>query len=81
VGKQNEMNRLLSVPTILLLPSERESFGLVPSRPWLEGPLHCTQVGGIPEVVSHGVDGFLYGVGDVSSMAEGVPRDFSMIRN
>ena len=72
VGKQNEMNRLLSVSDILLLPSELESFGLVALEAMAcEVPVIATQVGGIPEVVKHGVDGFLYGVGDVSSMAEG----------
>jgi len=72
VGKQNEMNRLLSVSDILLLPSELESFGLVALEAMAcEVPVIATQVGGIPEVVSHGVDGFLYRVGDVSSMAEG----------
>ena len=72
VGKQNEMNRLLSVSDILLLPSELESFGLVALEAMAcEVPVIATQVGGIPEVVTHGVDGFLYGVGDVSSMAEG----------
>src|SRR5881296_3227895 len=72
VGKQNEMNRLLSVSDILLLPSELESFGLVALEAMAcEVPVIATQVGGVPEVVRHGVDGFLYGVGDVSSMAEG----------
>jgi L-malate glycosyltransferase len=72
VGKQNEMNRLLSVSDILLLPIELESFGLVALEAMAcEVPVIATQVGGIPEVVSHGVDGFLYRVGDVSSMAEG----------
>ena len=72
VGKQNEMNRLLSVSDILLLPSELECFGLVALEAMAcEVPVIATQVGGIPEVVSHGVDGFLYRVGDVSSMAEG----------
>ncbi|HYR84665.1 MAG TPA: N-acetyl-alpha-D-glucosaminyl L-malate synthase BshA [Terriglobia bacterium] len=72
VGKQNEMNRLLSVSDILLLPSELESFGLVALEAMAcEVPVIATQVGGIPEVVNHGMDGFLYGVGDVSSMAEG----------
>jgi len=57
VGKQNEMNRLLSVSDILLLPSELESFGLVALEAMAcEVPVIATQVGGIPEVVSHGVD-------------------------
>src|SRR2546426_2297878 len=72
VGKQNDMNQLLAVSDILLLPSELESFGLVALEAMsCEVPVIATQVGGVPEVVRHGVDSFLYGVGDVSSMAEG----------
>jgi N-acetyl-alpha-D-glucosaminyl L-malate synthase BshA len=72
VGKQNDMNQHLSISDILLLPSELESFGLVALEAMAcEVPVIATQVGGIPEVVQHGVDGFLYGVGEVSSMADG----------
>jgi N-acetyl-alpha-D-glucosaminyl L-malate synthase BshA len=71
LGKWTEMERLLSVSDVLLLPSELESFGLVA----LEGmasevPVIATRVGGIPEVVSEGRDGFLFDVGDTDSMAE-----------
>jgi len=72
VGKQNDMNQLLSISDILLLPSELESFGLVALEAMAcEVPVVATCVGGIPEVVRHGTDGFLYEVGDVGSMAEG----------
>jgi N-acetyl-alpha-D-glucosaminyl L-malate synthase BshA len=72
VGKQNEMNRLLSISDILLLPSELESFGLVALEAMAcEVPVIATRVGGIPEVVRDGVDGFLYDVGDINSMADG----------
>jgi N-acetyl-alpha-D-glucosaminyl L-malate synthase BshA len=72
VGKQNDMNQFLAVSDVLLLPSELESFGLVA----LEGmacevPVIATRVGGIPEVVRDGVDGFLYDIGDIRSMADG----------
>ena len=72
LGKQNDMNEVLSVVDILLLPSELESFGLVALEAMAcEVPVVATRVGGIPEVVRDGTDGFLYDVGDVSSMAEG----------
>ena len=72
VGKQNDMNQLLSVSDILLLPSELESFGLVALEAMAcEVPVIATRVGGIPEVVRDGVDGFLYDVGDIQSMAAG----------
>jgi N-acetyl-alpha-D-glucosaminyl L-malate synthase BshA len=72
VGKQNEMSQLLSISDILLLPSELESFGLVALEAMAcEVPVIATRVGGIPEVVRDGVDGFLYDVGDINSMADG----------
>src|SRR5204862_5050220 len=71
VGKQNDMSQLLAVSDILLLPSELESFGLVALEAMAcEVPVIATKVGGIPEVVRDGVDGFLYGVGDTVAMAD-----------
>jgi N-acetyl-alpha-D-glucosaminyl L-malate synthase BshA len=72
VGKQNDMSELLAISDVLLLPSELESFGLVALEAMAcEVPVIATRVGGIPEVVRDSVDGFLYTVGDVHSMAEG----------
>jgi L-malate glycosyltransferase len=72
VGKQNDMSQFLAVSDILLLPSELESFGLVALEAMAcEVPVIASRVGGIPEVVRQGVDGFLYDVGDIRSMAEG----------
>jgi glycosyltransferase involved in cell wall biosynthesis len=66
------MSELLAISDILLLPSELESFGLVALEAMAcEVPVIATRVGGIPEVVQDGVDGFLYDVGDVNSMADG----------
>src|SRR5215813_4866077 len=72
VGKQNDMSQFLAVSDVLLLPSDLESFGLVA----LEGmacevPVIASRVGGIPEVVRDGIDGFLYDVGDTKAMADG----------
>src|SRR6266581_3264845 len=72
VGKQNDMSQLLAVSDILLLPSELESFGLVALEAMsCEVPVIATRVGGIPEVVRDGIDGYLYEVGDVQAMADG----------
>ncbi len=71
LGKQSDMASLLSVADILLLPSELESFGLVALEAMAcEVPVVATNVGGIPEVVREGLDGFLCAVGDVDTMAE-----------
>jgi N-acetyl-alpha-D-glucosaminyl L-malate synthase BshA len=75
VGKQNDMSQLLSVSDVLLLPSELESFGLVALEAMAcEVPVIATSVGGIPEVVRNGIDGFLYPIGDIKAMAEGCLR-------
>jgi len=72
VGKQNDMSQFLAISDVLLLPSELESFGLVALEAMAcEVPVIATRVGGIPEVVRHEIDGFLYDVGDITSMADG----------
>ena len=71
MGKQSEMAPLLSVSDVLLLPSENESFGLVALEAMAcEVPVIATRIGGIPEVVEHEEDGFLFNLGDVTGMAD-----------
>jgi N-acetyl-alpha-D-glucosaminyl L-malate synthase BshA len=71
LGKQSDVAPFLSIADILLLPSENESFGLVALEAMAcEVPVVATRVGGVPEVVDHGTDGFLCELGDVGSMAE-----------
>jgi N-acetyl-alpha-D-glucosaminyl L-malate synthase BshA len=75
LGKQNDMAPLLSISDVLLLPSENESFGLVALEAMAsEVPVVATNVGGLPEVIAHNVDGFLCEVGDVEGMAKAVVR-------
>jgi N-acetyl-alpha-D-glucosaminyl L-malate synthase BshA len=70
MGKQNDMARLLSIADILLLPSQLESFGLVALEAMAcEVPVVATNVGGLPEVVRHGTDGYLCELGDIDAMA------------
>jgi len=55
---------------LFLLPSEQESFGLAALEAMsCEVPVIATRVGGLPEVVRDGVDGYLVEVGDVEAMA------------
>jgi N-acetyl-alpha-D-glucosaminyl L-malate synthase BshA len=62
---------LLQAANLLLLPSQTESFGLVALEAMASGvPVVASDVGGLPEVVEHGVTGFLAPVGDVTKMAE-----------
>lgn len=69
-GKRSDIAALVASTDLLLLPSELESFGLVALEAMASGvPVVATNVGGIPEVITNGVDGFLCGVGDVETMA------------
>ena len=62
---------LLRAGNLLLLPSQTESFGLVALEAMASGvPVVASDVGGLPEVVEHGVTGFLAPMGDVDKMAE-----------
>jgi N-acetyl-alpha-D-glucosaminyl L-malate synthase BshA len=70
LGKQESVNELLPLADLLLMPSEMESFGLAALEAMAcEVPTIGTSVGGVPEVVTHGETGMLYGVGEVDAMA------------
>jgi L-malate glycosyltransferase len=69
LGKQEDFAELLAAADVFLLPSETESFGLAALEALSCGvPVIATDVGGIPEVVSHGVNGYLAPVGDIAAM-------------
>ena len=71
LGKQLEFVPLLQNTDVFLLPSESESFGLAALEAMACGaPVVCTNVQGLPELVTHGVDGFMSDLGDTSDMAE-----------
>ncbi len=66
LGKQNAVYEKLSAADLFLLPSQLESFGLAALEAMAcEVPVIATNVGGVPEVVEHGVDGYLVDPGDV----------------
>jgi N-acetyl-alpha-D-glucosaminyl L-malate synthase BshA len=70
LGKQNQVQDLLNCADVLLLPSELESFGLVALEAMACGvPAVCSNVGGMPEVISEGVEGYLVPPRDVKTMA------------
>jgi N-acetyl-alpha-D-glucosaminyl L-malate synthase BshA len=70
MGKQNQVQDLLNVADVLLLPSDLESFGLAALEGMACGvPAVCSNVGGVPEVINDGVEGFLVPARDVQTMA------------
>lgn len=87
LGNQDDVLPILREADVFVLPSEKESFGLVALEAMACGvPVVASHIGGIPEVVEDGVTGFLYPVGDIEAMAggclalcrdEGLHADFS----
>jgi N-acetyl-alpha-D-glucosaminyl L-malate synthase BshA len=79
VGKQEAINEYLGVADLLLLPSDDESFGLVALEAMAcEVPVIASKVGGLPEVVRDGIDGYLIpprGVEEMSRRAIEVLSD------
>ncbi len=70
MGKQNHVERIIPSAHVLLMPSEMESFGLAALEAMACGvPAVGTRVGGVPELITHGVDGFTETVGDIASQA------------
>lgn len=72
-GKQDDVAQVISLANVLLLPSEKESFGLVALEAMACGvPTVGSNAGGIPELIVQGETGFLSPVGDVESMSRDV---------
>jgi N-acetyl-alpha-D-glucosaminyl L-malate synthase BshA len=72
VGKQENVNELLALSDLMLMPSELESFGLAALEAMAcRVPAIATRVGGVPELIDDGVNGLLFPVGDVEAMAQG----------
>jgi L-malate glycosyltransferase len=70
LGAQEDIIPLLSACDVFLLPSEQESFGLAALEAMAcEVPVVASRVGGLPEVIQHGVTGFLHEPADLEGMA------------
>jgi len=70
LGKQEQMEEILVVSDLFVLPSEYESFGLAALEAMAASmPVISTNAGGLPEVNIEGKTGFLSDVGDVENMS------------
>jgi N-acetyl-alpha-D-glucosaminyl L-malate synthase BshA len=71
LGKQEQMEDILPVTDLFILPSEYESFGLAALEAMAAGvPVISTNVGGLPEININNYSGFLSDVGDIDDMSE-----------
>lgn len=71
LGEQELVAPILSVADLLLLPSSQESFGLAALEAMAcNVPVVASNVGGLPEVIDHGVTGFLHPPEDLAAMAD-----------
>lgn len=70
LGKQENLAELYAISDLKLLLSQQESFGLVLLEAMACGvPCIGSAVGGIPEVIEHGVDGYIVEQGDTDAVA------------
>lgn len=71
LGKQENLEELYSISDLMLLLSEKESFGLVALEAMACGvPCIGTNIGGIPEVIDNGAAGYICEVGDIEDIAK-----------
>lgn len=71
VGRQEQIEEILAVCDIFLLPSQYESFGLSALEAMAASSVViCTNAGGLPEIIEQGETGFMANVGDVKAMSE-----------
>ena len=70
LGRLDTVAPILAAADLFVLPSQTESFGLAALEAMACGvPVVASRVGGIPEVITDGVDGILEPPGSVEAMA------------
>jgi N-acetyl-alpha-D-glucosaminyl L-malate synthase BshA len=70
-GEQQDPVRWLSVADVFLLPSAQESFGLAALEAMAcEVPVVASNAGGLPEIIEHGVTGFVCPIDAVDEMTQ-----------
>jgi glycosyltransferase involved in cell wall biosynthesis len=77
-GPTDDHLAVLAGAEIYVQPSYLEALGLsLQEALFLERPCIGSRVGGIPELIEHGIDGLLFSPGNVSELAEALSRFMS----
>ncbi len=71
LGKQDQVEEVLSISDLFMIPSGSETFGLAALEAMsCSVPIISSNIGGLPEVNIHGETGFLCELGDIDCMAK-----------
>ena len=71
VGKSKEISDILSKTDLFLLPSEKESFGLVALEAMMfSTPVITTKGSGVSDLIHHNKNGFYSPLGDTDKMSK-----------
>jgi len=71
VGKQEQIEEILLISDVFVLPSEYESFGLAALEAMAARvPVISTNAGGLPEVNINGLTGYTANIGDIETMSK-----------
>ncbi|MCW9705411.1 N-acetyl-alpha-D-glucosaminyl L-malate synthase BshA [Fodinibius salsisoli] len=71
LGKQEQVEEVLSIADLFLIPSGSETFGLAALEAMGCGvPVISSNIGGLPEVNIHGETGYLCDLGDTEEMGK-----------
>lgn len=81
-GHRHDLPPLLSDSDVFLLPSQTESFGVAALEAMACGvPVVASEVGGLPEVITHGETGYLVPLGDGKDLERFAERTLSLIHD
>lgn len=70
LGKQDQVEEVLSISDLFMIPSGSETFGLAALEAMsCSVPIISSNIGGLPEVNIHGETGYLCELGDIDCMA------------
>lgn len=71
LGKQDQVEEVLSISDLFMIPSGSETFGLAALEAMsCSVPIISSNIGGLPEVNIHGETGFLCELADIDCMAK-----------